>query len=376
MEKEVSRKKHRKRSRFWFGYRIYLIVLAVLLVIMWFAVWNTMKKYEAAQPDKVIDNIVNKIESGKINDLKIASSKKSKFEPDADPIAELKEKVNGRKLSYKLSTESYDSLAPIYDIMAEKEKIATVSLKSVKEYKKMAILVLSDWEISSVALAGKAANYAVTITVPENYEVTVNTIPLTAEEKTGDAKVMDGFEYVAEYVTPPKSVTYKVEGLINMPVITVNGRTVEESELDIKDGKITYNGGFDSEEIDSELRDYVLNAAKTYTNFFSKDLEGCRNSTAPIEGLFPAGSYYIQMAENYRQQDMWTYSAHQPPVFSNEEVKDYKVYSEDCFSVNVVFDKSMILKLNGQERVDHNDQIYYYVKIDGKWLIADMKEKV
>jgi hypothetical protein len=42
----------------------------------------------------------------------------------------------------------------------------------------------------------------------------------------------------------------------------------------------------------------------------------------------------------------------------------------------VVFDKSMILKLNGQERVDHNDQIYYYVKIDGKWLIADMKEKV
>ena len=134
----------------------------------------------------------------------------------------------------------------------------------------MAILVLSDWEISSVTLAGKAANYAATITVPENYEVTVNTIPLTAEEKTGDAKVMDGFEYVAEYVTPPKSVTYKVEGLINMPVITVNGRTVEESELDIKDGKITYNGGFDSEEIGSELRDYVLNAAKTYTNFFSK----------------------------------------------------------------------------------------------------------
>lgn len=80
------------------------------------------EKYEAAQPDKVIDNIVNKIESGKISDLKI-SSKKSKFEPDADPIAELKEKVNGRKLSYKLSTESYDSLAPIYDIMAEKEKL-------------------------------------------------------------------------------------------------------------------------------------------------------------------------------------------------------------------------------------------------------------
>ena len=78
MEKEVSRKKHKKKSQFWFGYRIYLIVLAVLLVIMWFAVWNTMKKYEAAQPDKVIDNIVNKIESGKISDLKISSKSDSR----------------------------------------------------------------------------------------------------------------------------------------------------------------------------------------------------------------------------------------------------------------------------------------------------------
>ena len=179
MEKEVSRKKHKKKSRFWFGYRIYLIVLGVLLVVMWIAVWNTMKKYEAAQPDKVMDSIVNKIESGKVDDLKISSSKKSKFEPDADPIAELKEKVNGRELTYKLSSESYDSLAPIYDIMADEEKIATVSLNSVKEYKKMAILVLSDWEISSVTLAGKAANYEATITVPENYEVTVNNVPLT-----------------------------------------------------------------------------------------------------------------------------------------------------------------------------------------------------
>lgn len=34
------------------------------------------EKYEAAQPDKVIDNIVNKIESGKTNDLKISSSKR------------------------------------------------------------------------------------------------------------------------------------------------------------------------------------------------------------------------------------------------------------------------------------------------------------
>jgi hypothetical protein len=66
------------------------------------------------------------------------------------------------------------------------------------------------------------------------------------------------------------------------------------------------------------------------------------------------------------------YSAHSAPVFTNEKVSNYVVYSDDCFSVEVAFDKTMILTLNGNERLDKNNQVYYYVKIDGKWLIADM----
>lgn len=374
-EKNVSRKKKKEKSKFWFGYRIYVGVLALLVVVMCFAVWGTMKKYEAAQPEKIIEQIISKFEKGDVSDIKMVV-KGNKFEKDVDFSGQFKEMVAGKKLTYKSSSESYDSLAPEFDIYVGEEKIAKISLKSVKEYKKMAILVLSDWEVTAIEPSIKVGNYQMNVTVPEIYKVAINGVELGKEEQKEDSKPMDGFEYVVEYVEAPTVVSYEVTGLMNIPELTVNGKVISAEEIANKDGKLEYKTSFTTEEIDAELAAYVLNAAETYSNYFSKDLDGCSVSTAPIAHLFPVNSYYIGMAETYRQQDMWMYSAHQPPVFSNENVYDYIVYSDKCFSVKVVFDKSMILNLNGEERIDHNDQIYYYVKIDDKWLIADIRENV
>lgn len=370
----VIRKKHKKKSKFWFGYRIYIGVLVLLIVIMCFAVWNTMKKYEAAQPDKYMEKLVDKLETGDISDLQIVS-KGNKFEKELDLTEQLKEAVNGKELTFKISSGSYDSLAPSYDIMSGEETIARVNLKSVKEYKKMAILVLSEWEVDSVepVVAGK---YNIQITAPERYTVSVNGIELGKDEQTGDPVTMDGFKYVAEYVEAPKSVTYVIKGLADYPELAVNGKTIDKENISEKEGLLEYSSDFEPEEISSELSEFVLNNAKDYTNFFSKDLPGSTESTAPIAHLFPAGSYYLETAEIYRQQDMWTYSAHYSPEFRNEKVFDYTVYSDNCFSVKVYFDKSMILKLNNEERIVNNNQIYYYVNIDGKWLIADMRDNL
>ena len=55
---------------------------------------------------------------------------------------------------------------------------------------------------------------------------------------------------------------------------------------------------------------------------------------------------------------------------------DYIVYSDTLFSCTVSFTKRMVLNLNNEERKENNDQIYYYVNIDGKWLIAAMMDNV
>ena len=372
IKKKTSKGTKKTKSKFWFGYRIYVGVLALLFVVMCIAVWNTMKKYEAAQPEKYVDKVVQKIEDGNFEDVTYTSGADNKFEPNLDYKKEFESLVAGKELDFKISADSYDSLKPKYDILIGEEKVATVNLKSVKEYKKMAILVLSEWEVDSIVPVVKAGNYEIEITLPMNYEAEINGIKLTDEELSGNAVEMEGFDYVKEYVEAPKTVTYVVKGLANVPELKVNGEVIASDKLTVKGNKYSYTADYKAQEIPAELRDYVLNAAKKYSNYFSRDLEGCRESTAPIADIFPAGSYYIQMAEKYRQEDMWMYSAHSAPVFTNEKVSNYIVYSEDCFSVEVAFDKTMVLTLNGNERLDQNNQVYYYVKIDGKWLIADM----
>ena len=55
IKKKTSKGTKKTKSKFWFGYRIFVGVLALLFVVMCIAVWNTMKKYEAAQPEKYVE---------------------------------------------------------------------------------------------------------------------------------------------------------------------------------------------------------------------------------------------------------------------------------------------------------------------------------
>lgn len=375
---KINKKKHKKeKSKFWFGYRIYVIVLVVLITIMCFAVWRTMKKYEAAQPDKVIEKVIKKLQKGDMSQLVKPDDKENKFEKLPDVETEFKSAINGHDITYRLSSGSYDSLAPVYDILSDDKVVATVELKSVKEYKKMAIFVLSEWEVLGVEPVVAKGNKSYTITAPSTYEVKVNGVVLSNDEKKGDEKDIPELKFASEYVDVPKYVTYEITGLREEAEITVNGRVIDKSDIKkVSDDKYSFNAEFIQSVIPTELSEYVLKAAKTYSNYFSKDVEGYNISVAPIAMYFPEGSYYLEMAENYRRNDMWTFSTHYPAEIYNEKVDEYTVYNDNCFSVRVSFNKKMLLKATGQEVYDDNDQIYYYVKIGDKWLIADMREKV
>ena len=125
----------------------------------------------------------------------------------------------------------------------------------------------------------------------------------------------------------------------------------------------------DSEE-DQALREMILEGVERYSNFFSKDLPGCRESIDPIRDLFPEDSIYLTLADQYRREDMGVFSSHTNTHFENEEISEFTWYSEDCFSCRVRFDKSMTL---GREIIDTTDNVYFYVKLDGAWVIADIQ---
>lgn len=122
----------------------------------------------------------------------------------------------------------------------------------------------------------------------------------------------------------------------------------------------------------NDLKSMVLEQTERYTNFFSVDLPGCKGSVSPIRDMFPKDSYYLDLADTYRREDMWMYSDHNAPVFKNEKVDHYVRYNEEFFSCEVYFDKEMVLKKTGKKKVDTTNFRMYYGLLDGEWKILDM----
>jgi len=52
-------------------------------------------------------------------------------------------------------------------------------------------------------------------------------------------------------------------------------------------------------------------------------------------------------------------------------VDNYIEYNDDCYSCHIAFTKNMTLT-SGGARKDVIDSTFYFVKYEGRWVIADM----
>lgn len=360
----------KKKKAFKIGFSVYMLLLAGLCVFFLVYVWNTMVKFQGMQPEGEMEKLVKEIT---IEDMDFEQAEQpSAFEDENILKLKMQEKLNGAELSFTERKGGYDAKAPVFDVYAGGDLLYTVSFAEKEEVRLMAILSASVWETVSIIPNVEIGEYAVHVTVPDNYTVTVNGI--TVEEGLCEAvrTPMEELIYSAEYVKVPNLISYHIAGLVEKPTVEVFDRTGEKLDVSAMGNQIVIDS-FPTEEMPEDLYKMALTAAKTYSNYFSVDLEGAKRSTAPIRHLFPEGSYYLEMAENYRLHDMWMYSEHGTPVFSNEEITNYTVYSDDLFSCEVSFEKTMHLTNTGSKRVDKLHETYYFVKIDGKWLIADIR---
>lgn len=359
-----------KNSKFKFGVLAYAGILVILIVVLLVYTWNSMKKYEASQSQNVIEDLVEKMESGDFSDINVAFS--SKFESATDAKSIFTEQIKGKDLSYKVKSTSRD--VATYEIVCDDKTVATVNLKGTNHKETFKILVVCDWAVDTVIANIADGKNAVCVTVPGNYSVYVNDVLLGKEEQKGEAVKAFDIDLVAQYVEIPTLVTYEVKGLLNAPtlkVVDAKGNNVDLSAFsDYSNVQIGYSEG----EMDAELLAYVSQAAKDYSDFFTKDLPGCATSTKGIEKYFPSDSMYIKLAESYRLNDMWMYSAHGGREFRNFVVDNYTVYSDDLFTCTISFTKRVVLTSSKEEKLDDNNQIYYFVKIDGEWLIAALTD--
>lgn len=371
----MTNAKKKRIPIFWPCFTVFILALVSFWIYVLCYVNQCLVTYENAQPEYVIENLVQKIEEGNAESLFTFSATQNRFEDKDIAKNRFLESLSDKEITFEQDATSYNALAPTYVLYADGTKFASITLKETSSYPLMFILSVPSWEVAETVPVLDSPDNSVTLKVPDTYTAYINGIALKESELTGNSWDIESFVYASEYVTVPRLIEYQVSELFNAPNVAIKdayGNTVAYTQT----GNLIEVSEFVPIEMDSELSDYVLQNAIDYSNFFSKDLAGCRNSTKCISHMFPENSYYLELAENYRLHDMWMYSSHKTPSFSDQLVSEYVRYSEDFFSCRIYFQKHMELTRTGDLRTDITDSTFYYVKNGGNWVIADMKATV
>ncbi len=168
------------KSLFWKFYGCFMIILFAACIIFGLYVNKILQKYEVSQPEYLVkqqmDLMINSAKDNTLRDvISFDSLQLAEYDKEIPYLQEYRNKIlDANQLSYQLKTGGYDKTVQKYQIFAEEEPIAVITLKSLKEETELAILTVIDWSIQSVTPCMTVMNYDYTVTVPNGFKVFIN----------------------------------------------------------------------------------------------------------------------------------------------------------------------------------------------------------
>lgn len=216
------------------------------------------------------------------------------------------------------------------------------------------------------------------ILAPDNFEVSVNGIDITNQDRFILQKdiAFEELSVISEYMsTEVKMIRYIVSGVTpdNVNVVAKNHRGFQTPVyFDIENDYFrVYNCMLEPADKDILLKecgiteDRLINYAKYYSEFIAKDND--RWST-----IMP---YVMPGSELYKTFDsFWsTLAKHDSFWYEDVEIKDISFYTSDAFSCRVSF-IYWIKGFNGDSQATKDyptDVTFYYVKKGDVWYISD-----
>lgn len=380
--KRFKRKLARKwrRNKFFRGMCIYVMVMLVLAVVAFIYTMNSLKKYEKSLPDVVMNDYIKEFTDMVKDDTierRIVLPESVEFEEKSKYVNTYVATLdkNG-EYSFKRNADSYGNEEVVYDIYNNDKVVARMTIEPGKSHVLLAILTVNDWNIKKIEPVMESFSY--TIPVYEGYSVTVNGIPVSEKYLVGTAVANPDFENVSAYTQMPKTVTYKIDNLVNQPVIVVKDPFGNEVECTLDNDKKVATCKYDTaQKMPTDRYNEALSMVKVWENFLTNDLPGAAHGLATVQQYLIKDSYYWNLAKQYSvSPDITFISNHtiKNPPYTDLVVDEYIAYSEDCYSCHIKFTKNMLLS-NGNSSTDKIDSTFYFVKMDGKWYIADMIAK-
>jgi hypothetical protein len=130
----------------------------------------------------------------------------------------------------------------------------------------------------------------------------------------------------------------------------------------------------------------VLKVAEDWSRLMSKDLAGSAYGFYNYAPNLIEGSYLYEVARKWVNSiDITFTSTHtlMNPPFTNETVRNFTWLTDNCFSVDISFDKHMLLS-SGMQVTDSMNSRFHFVKYDSTndwvdnptWKLVNIKEIV
>lgn len=343
-------------------FRIFLIVYSLILIAAigagLFYVWGLLIDYEASIPDVNMEKHLTDFDENNIKTLYAKFPLELEEYEDKEAVADrICASVEDAELSYRKRAGAYTNSAPVYDVLAGENVIATAAFaESGKNNHGFSV-----WEMSDVSFAGYGLEFFdVTIKVPLDAVVFVNGRVIDESYRTSEepaALVKNISEFVEQV---PGYKTYTLGHLANMPEIEVNGENIYKA--DSEEHTVFYEFG-----TDEELKSQVAGRITAMTREFGAYIIN-KGSLSRLQ------SYMVGKAKGYVSNipAVWAYLVGEEYnyTFTNETIENFVRYSEDCFSCEACYTLNVTYRKTRSISYD-TKLVCTYVKQDGAWYLAD-----
>ena len=377
----MSKREKKPMSLYKKSLLIYSGVIVLLLFALLAYMLCSLKSYEKYELDNFIKdsiaNLSNKDLIDVIDEKKLTISPYDKLKTKKSVIKAIDKSLEDSKnIKYEQSKESKSEKKPIYDIYYKDKLILTIKLANKGEETKLKILSYTKWELVDIKSHIEEGLYEVKANIPEDYKLYINGKLVKESEDTQDEKTA----LFAQYADVKKFKSYNVEGLIQKPKVVIKDENGKEVKTVVIDGVITAKDAYfktdNNEEAMVKLVEpfEVLPLAEKYSLFLTDDLTG------GYHGFTTLRPYLIEGTEMYKNAYEWGHgidvtftSRHslKNPVFTDEKLSNFVIYSDKAFSVDVSLKKNMIVS-NEDRIMEMNDRLSF-VYYDGGWKLISME---
>ena len=229
--------------------------------------------------------------------------------------------------------------------------------------------------------------YNYVIKLPDNFKVSVN--GQEAAAYITDSYANEKYQYCEEYAKMPGFFTYEINNALCEPAVGILDNLNQKVECVFENGvfELTEQTSLDAipEEIAAEID--VLEVAKMWSKFMTKDLEGSQKGFGTMKKYLIKNSYLYNVAYKWVTNiDITFVFGHvlKNPPFTDEKVTNFISYGDNLFSCDIYFVKHMedLKDRNEGEIEDVMNSTFYFMKYDEtndgvdnpKWVILDIAE--